>query len=94
MAKPGDFRVQDDFGGTVTPHQPGSAEIELATRAIRACPQVPVYGRVDLINDRDGRPQVSEVELIEPELWLRYKPEAAQWLAARLVDTARQHNWL
>ena len=94
MAKPGDFRVQDDFGGTVTPYQPNSAEIDLATQAIRACPQVPVYGRVDLINDNKGRPQVSEVELIEPELWLRYKPKAAQRLAARLVETARQHNWL
>lgn len=80
-AKKGDFRVQDDFGGTVHPHQATDIEIEFALHAIEACPQKPAYARVDIIRDNDGELAVSELELVEPELWFRLKPEAAGLLA-------------
>jgi len=80
-AKPGDFRVQDDHGGTVGPHQPTREQIELAERAIAACDPVPAYGRVDMIRDSTGRHAIMELELIEPELWLRFHPPAAEALA-------------
>ncbi len=37
LPKPGDFRVQDDYGGTVHPHEPSALQIEFAQRAMAAC---------------------------------------------------------
>ncbi len=84
VAKEGDFRVQDDHGGTVHPHQPTNDQIDLAERAMAACPSAPAYGRVDMVRDNDGRWSVMEVELIEPELWLR-QHSAAAGLFARAI---------
>ena len=84
-AKAGDFRVQDDFGGTVHRLEPTREQMELAERAMAACAgdarPAPVYGRVDMVHGNDGRYAVMELELIEPELWLRYHPPAADVLA-------------
>jgi glutathione synthase/RimK-type ligase-like ATP-grasp enzyme len=87
-AKPGDFRVQDDHGGTVHPHQPSPEELALAERAMAACEPRAIYGRVDMVRGNDGRLAVMELEVVEPELWLRLQPSAAERLAdaiARLV---------
>ncbi|MFM7160234.1 MAG: RimK family alpha-L-glutamate ligase [Planctomycetaceae bacterium] len=83
--QPGDFRVQDDHGGTVEGWQPAEGQIELAERAMAACPFPPVYGRVDLVRDNQGGWAIMELELIEPELWLRNHPPAAQQLAQAVV---------
>ena len=76
-AKEGDFRVQDDFGGTVHDYDPTENEIRFAEAAVKACPELPIYARVDIFEDNDGNIALSELELIEPELWFRnYKPAA------------------
>jgi len=85
-AKPGDFRVQDDHGGTVHPCAPSAAQISLAEAAMAACGTVPAYGRVDVVRRADGTWAVMELELIEPELWLRRHPPAASALAAAIVE--------
>jgi glutathione synthase/RimK-type ligase-like ATP-grasp enzyme len=84
-ARPGDFRVQDDHGGTVHPHTPSSREVDIALRAMAACPSTPVYGRVDLVEDNRGELAVMELEVIEPELWLRAHPPAAEALAQAIA---------
>ncbi|WP_409029217.1 RimK family alpha-L-glutamate ligase [Gracilimonas sediminicola] len=84
-AKPGDFRVQDDFGGTVHAYSPKENEIEFARRALLACPELPAYARVDMVLNNSGELAVSELELIEPELWFRMKPEAANLLAEEVA---------
>jgi len=78
VAKHGDFRVQDDHGGTVHKYTPAKEQIELAERAMAACNPAPGYGRVDMVLDNEGRWAVMELELIEPELWLRHHPPAAK----------------
>ncbi|WP_299716251.1 hypothetical protein [uncultured Tenacibaculum sp.] len=77
IAKPGDFRVQDDFGGTVHNYTPTSEEIAFAEKAIKACNELPLYARVDIFTDNDNKLAIAELELIEPELWFRNHPEAA-----------------
>ena len=77
IAKPGDFRVQDDFGGTVHDYTPTSEEIAFAEKAIKACNELPLYARVDIFTDNDNKLAIAELELIEPELWFRNHPEAA-----------------
>lgn len=81
VARPGDFRVQDDFGGTVHPYAPSEEEIAFAEQAVAACSPLPVYARVDLFRDNDGLLAVGELELVEPELWFRFHPQAADQLA-------------
>ncbi|MDC7994080.1 ATP-grasp domain-containing protein [Altibacter sp. HG106] len=85
-AKAGDFRVQDDFGGTVHSYEASEAEITLAENAMNSCLSLPVYGRVDIMWDEAGAPMVSELELIEPEIWLRDHPSAAHQFA-RAIKT-------
>jgi glutathione synthase/RimK-type ligase-like ATP-grasp enzyme len=82
----GDFRVQDDHGGTVRGHAPSAEQVELAERAVAACRPAPAYARVDLVRDNRGQLAVMELELIEPELWLRYCPTAADRFARAIAD--------
>lgn len=86
IAKPGDFRVQDDFGGTVHPYTPTAEEIAFAEAAVGACDPQPAYARVDVIRDNDGQWAVQELEMIEPELWFRRHPEAADRLAEVIAN--------
>jgi glutathione synthase/RimK-type ligase-like ATP-grasp enzyme len=89
IARPGDFRVQDDHGGTVEAHRATPEEIEFAVNAVKACPEPPVYARVDLVRSHGGL-RLMEIELIEPELFFRFHPPAAtsfaQALARRIHD--------
>lgn len=80
-AKSGDFRVQDDFGGSVHDYLPTQAEIEFAIKTVSACAEMPLYARVDIFNDNKGKIALAELELIEPELWFRNNPKAANVLA-------------
>jgi len=84
-AKAGDYRVQDDFGGTISLVEPSIEQTSLARKAIRACIPRPVYARIDLIYTNQNIWAVSEVELIEPELWFRLKPESAETLATAIA---------
>lgn len=81
VARSGDFRVQDDFGGSVHEYKPTQAEIDLAIASVHACTPKPLYARVDMINDNDGKPAISELELVEPEMWFRRNEQAADLLA-------------
>ena len=80
----GEFRVQDDFGGSVAAHTPSAEEVAVAEAAWAACPRAPLYGRVDMVYSAAREPRVMELEIIEPELWMRYHPPAAERFAAAL----------
>jgi len=81
LAKFGDFRVQGDFGGTYTSYQPTPQEIKFAEKTIKACNEQPVYARVDIITDNSGNIALTELELVEPELWFRENNNAAKLLS-------------
>jgi glutathione synthase/RimK-type ligase-like ATP-grasp enzyme len=85
-AKEGDYRVQDDFGGSVHDYHASPSEIEFAERVVSLCDPVPVYARVDVIRDNVGELCVSELELIEPELWFRNSPQAVELFAESFMD--------
>lgn len=95
VAKPGDFRVQDDHGGTVHAYQPTAGQITLAERAMAACQTLPIYARVDMVQVDAGHAAnahdaVMELELIEPELWLRLHPAAATSFAEAIAGWLEQ----
>lgn len=86
VPKSGDFRVQDDHGGSWTEYVPSEEEIAFAERAVAACAPRPLYGRVDVVRGADGSLQAMELELIEPELWLRTHPAAAQRMGRAIAE--------
>jgi len=74
------------------PHRPTPAQRAVADAAVEAVGRrfgVPVYARVDLVTDDAGAPQVLEVELVEPYLFLLDGGEAAVGrLVAALLSPA------
>lgn len=76
----GDWRVQDELGGSVRSATPTAELIEVARIAHHAIPSAlspdspPLYARVDLIETASG-PRLSELELIEPELFFKSRGE-------------------
>ena len=87
--KSGDFRVQDDHGGQVHDYAPSQEEITFAEAAVSAVPFDVLYARVDTIRDNDGQLAIMELEMIEPELFFRFHPEAADRLAEGVARRLR-----
>lgn len=85
-AKSGDFRVQDDFGGTVEEYQASDDEIQFAEKCVQNIQPLPIYARVDVIWDNQNLPCVGEIELIEPELWFRMDKNSASKCAQQIAQ--------
>lgn len=85
----GDYRVQDDHGATDGPIAPSPELLDLARAALDATAAVLgldaplLYARVDVLH-HDGRLVLNELELIEPSLFFRHGPGAAEALADAL----------
>lgn len=84
IAKKGDFRVQDDHGGTVEEYIATESEISFAKLCLDKCPFNPIYARVDIVYDNKNMPSLSELELIEPELWFRSCKESVYKLSEEI----------
>lgn len=84
VATPADVRVHEEYGGTTTPVPLDTGAAVLAERAAAAagerCGTPPAYARVDLLH-HGGRLVVSEIELIEPGLYVDLLPGNATALA-------------
>lgn len=79
--KSGDFRVQDDFGGSLHEYTASKEEREFVENIIAQCDVLPVYARVDVMWDNSNQLCLSELEMIEPELWFRKAPSSAEIMA-------------
>lgn len=86
-AKSGDFRVQDDYGGTVSLYHPTEKEIDFAQAVVKACKYLPDYARVDIFEDNTGKLALAELEIFEPELWFRLESKSARSLAEGIKKT-------
>lgn len=76
----GDYRVQEIYGGTLDRHEPSAAELAVAGSSLACSPAATIYARVDLVTWQ-GAPAVMELELIEPELFLRMSESGLQRFA-------------
>lgn len=85
---PGDFRVQETFGGAYRrlDAAPGGA-LELAGRVLDAIDAPLLYARIDMVPDAAGRWLLMEAELIEPDFYLGAAPEGG----ARFARALRRH---
>lgn len=86
----GDFRVQEEHGGTIRAVPLAPALVDAATRAVVACEaetgtgQPLLYARADLVRWQ-GAWVVMEVELVEPSLYFAYDDASADRFADAFV---------
>ncbi len=83
----GEYRSQRHHGGAELVHSPSDAELALAVAAMAAAPGELAYARADLI-EQDGQPVLMELEVIEPDLFLRSAPGATERFASVLSACA------
>jgi O-ureido-D-serine cyclo-ligase len=75
----------------ITSREPDEAERRVATAACAALPfEAPLYVRVDLIRDGEGRPVVLEVEMTEPSVYLLHAPGSADRFARAILARGRK----
>lgn len=88
---PGDYRVQDDYGARDFPIELGAERAAIAEGALEAAraelglDQPLLYGRADFLQGTGGELYLTELELIEPSLFFRHAPAAADRLAAAFL---------
>jgi glutathione synthase/RimK-type ligase-like ATP-grasp enzyme len=75
VPRPGDFRVQSDFGGTWASVNPDKDVLGQADEIMRVSGRDSVYARVDGVI-HEGSFLLMELEVIEPDLFLESNPEA------------------
>jgi len=86
----GDFRVQQEHGGSAALFHPDSALLNHTDRIATIVPQVrdSLYCRIDAVV-RDRKLLLMELELIEPELFLGLAKGAAERLAEAIARRAK-----
>jgi hypothetical protein len=88
IAGPGDFRVQESWGGTIRPARPEPLLLQRAGEVMAQLPADLLYARVDLVR-HDGDFELMEVELIEPSLYFGIDSEAPARFARALAGRLR-----
>ncbi|KAA1420398.1 hypothetical protein FE697_015640 [Mumia zhuanghuii] len=93
MLAPGEgIRDDRDSREKITPTTASDAQVDVARRALRAAGEALgggldlLYARVDLVAGPDGAPQVIELELTEPSLFLPYVDGAAERFASAVTS--------
>lgn len=79
--KGSDFRVQDQFGGTVHDYSPDADEIKFAEHVVECSRPDIAYARVDVMRDNRGELSLIELEAFEPSLWFAKHPRTAEIFA-------------
>ncbi|NVK54380.1 MAG: hypothetical protein HWE26_02090 [Alteromonadaceae bacterium] len=73
--KAGDFRVQEEHGGSLQVITPDTAMLKNAEAALAAMPDDYLYARVDLLMFAEQW-RIIELELIEPSLYFNLAPQS------------------
>jgi glutathione synthase/RimK-type ligase-like ATP-grasp enzyme len=85
-AATGDYRIQEEHGGGVTPvEKPEALLVASANRAMKTLSETPLYARVDLVRTPQNTFALMEFELIEPCLYFRFDARSARNFA-RCID--------
>jgi glutathione synthase/RimK-type ligase-like ATP-grasp enzyme len=88
VPRPGEFRVQPEYGGIIGPCDPPPGSLDLGKAALAAAPAATTYARVDIVVGNDGRLQVIELELIEPALFMTDAPDSGPRFARAVLSAA------
>jgi glutathione synthase/RimK-type ligase-like ATP-grasp enzyme len=82
--KRGDFRVQEEHGGSIRPIIADHSLTRVAEQVINTLDEQLLYARVDLVRLDHGQPVLTELELIEPSLYFSEDPASPQRFAETL----------
>ena len=89
----GDYRVQEQHGGSMAQAIPDESIVQAGSRILAAVAalghQAPIYARVDgvVVN---GQFLMMELEVIEPSLFLAERPDAAERFARLLLGRLKE----
>lgn len=86
QAKAGDYRIQSSYGGFETPVSPTPEDLADAQAVLNTLDEMPLYARVDMLRDADGRLLLMELELIEPYLYPVEGPNLGPMMADALAE--------
>jgi glutathione synthase/RimK-type ligase-like ATP-grasp enzyme len=84
----GDFRVQKEYGGTSVPAAAPELVIATAEQVLARVEFPWLYARVDLVHSESGA-RLMELEMLEPDLFLRHEAGAAVRFAEAVHKVAR-----
>ena len=73
----------------ISPQDPSQAQRELTDAVISHTSKnfgVPLYGRVDLLDDPRGKPVILELELVEPSMFFVTAPKSAERLTTLFIE--------
>jgi glutathione synthase/RimK-type ligase-like ATP-grasp enzyme len=87
--QPGDFRVQPEYDGIITPHSPAPDERAAAEAILAAVEEELLYARIDVARDPAGRVLLMELELVEPDLYFQHDPQGGAAFAEAVLRAAR-----
>jgi len=86
VPKIGDFRVQEEHGGTLKLlNNLDGKIINLCEKVLRTLPYYCFYARIDLVINK-GHPVLMEIEVIEPSLYFNLKPQSSDLFAKKVSD--------
>jgi hypothetical protein len=85
----GDIRVQPEYGSDVRREDPSDEALSVSREILDAIGHELPYARVDLVRAADGTLRLIELEIIEPQLYLRWAPDTAIVFASAIAAAAR-----
>lgn len=82
IPKSGDYRVQEEHGGTILSENPSAEDLAQATEIYQTVEKnlkaPTLFHRVDVVKNSNNEMEIMEVELVEPSLYFRTHKEAPQ----------------
>jgi len=82
----GEFRVHEKYGGRLERITPTPAVETFARYCLESSGFRTLYARADILFDSNGDPLLNELELIEPDLYLREAPDVVVRLASAIEE--------
>ena len=80
IPKRGDYRVQEEHGGTILSENPSAADLAQATEIYQTVEKnlktPTLFHRVDVVKNSKNEMEIMEVELVEPSLYFRTHKDA------------------
>ncbi len=83
--RPEEFRVQSEYGGTVTKYNPTKKELDMVYTILQKTNKYFPYLRLDLVYYQDNL-VIMELEAIEPELFFRFSDNAVDVFARTIAQ--------
>lgn len=87
---PGDYRIQEYYGGRSMAVEPEAADLATARAVLAALDAPPLYARVDMVRGAGGKLALMELEVIEPYLFPAQGPDGGRKLAATFAGALKK----